>query len=254
MFPTLQLGPLALQTPGLILLAGLWLGLWLANKSKVDPELPPAALDNATLLAILAGLLGARLTFVLANLQAFLADPWSIFSLSPALLDLWGGLTFALVAVLVTLQRQKISVLAFADAAVPLFAMLNIALPFSNLASGRGFGSPTNVPWGIELWGATRHPSQLYEMLAGLLILFAIHRLSRTMPRRSTGSLFYAFLALSSLSRLFLEAFRGDSLLLGDSIRLVQVAAWLALSMALYGLYRLLSQDETGTPLEADPP
>jgi phosphatidylglycerol---prolipoprotein diacylglyceryl transferase len=254
MFPTLQLGPLALQTPGLILLAGLWLGLWLANKFKVHPELPPAALDNATLLAILAGLLGARLTFVLANLQAFLADPWSIFSLSPALLDLWGGLTFALVAVLVTLQLQKISALAFADAAVPLLGVLNIALPFSNLASGRGFGSPTNVPWSIELWGATRHPSQLYEMLAGLLILLIIHRLSRTMPSRPTGSLFYTFLALSSLSRLFLEAFRGDSVLLGDTIRLVQVAAWLALGMALYGLYRLPSQEETTTTLEADPP
>lgn len=239
MFPTLQLGPLALQTPGLILLAGLWLGLWLANKYKIRPELPPAALDNTTLLAILAGLLGARLTFVLANLPAFISDPWSMISLSPALLDPWGGFAIALLASLIYLQRQHISLLQFADATVPLLAVLNIALPFSNLASGRGFGSPTNLPWGIELWGTTRHPTQLYEMLAGLLILLVVYRLLRTSNIRTPGSLFFTFLALASLSRLFLEAFRGDSQLVGDSIRLVQVFAWFLFAGSLYAIIRL---------------
>ena len=32
MLPTLQLGPLALQVPGLVLLAGLWLGLTLSER------------------------------------------------------------------------------------------------------------------------------------------------------------------------------------------------------------------------------
>jgi prolipoprotein diacylglyceryltransferase len=50
---------------------------------------------------------------------------------------------------------------------------------------------------------------------------------------------FLSFVASSALARLFLEAFRGDSLLLAGGLRAAQVEAWIILAASLYGLYRL---------------
>jgi prolipoprotein diacylglyceryltransferase len=53
---------------------------------------------------------------------------------------------------------------------------------------------------------------------------------------RQPGVTFLAFLALSAVLRLFLEAYRGDSLLLVNGIRSAQVLAWLVLTTSLWGL------------------
>ena len=46
MLPILNIGPLALQTPGLILLAGLWLGWWLAGKMASKFAIQPGLANN----------------------------------------------------------------------------------------------------------------------------------------------------------------------------------------------------------------
>jgi phosphatidylglycerol:prolipoprotein diacylglycerol transferase len=113
----------------------------------------------------------------------------------------------------------------------PLFATLAIGLSLSHLAAGTAFGSPTDLPWAIELWNATRHPAQIYEFVAALLI-FGFVWVRKTDPR--PGTLFLAFTALTAASRLFLEAFRGDSILIFGSLRLAQIIAWIVLAAALF--------------------
>jgi len=56
--------------------------------------------------------------------------------------------------------------------------------------------------------------------------------------------LFLAFLALAAGSRLFLEAFRGDSALILGGIRAAQLAAWAILAAALAGLDKLSKPGE----------
>jgi len=48
------------------------------------------------------------------------------------------------------------------------------------------------------------------------------------------GILFLNFVALTAGSRLFLEAFRGDSTLVFGELRLAQVIAWIVLAIALF--------------------
>ena len=87
------------------------------------------------------------------------------------------------------------------------------------------------MPWGIELWNATRHPTQIYELIASLLVCGLIwFRKMDSLP----GSDFLLFAALMAGTRLFLEAFRGDSTLVLGGIRLAQVIAWLVLAIALF--------------------
>lgn len=241
MLPILQIGPFAVQTPGLILLLALWLGLNLAERHAARHNLHPETLYNLTFISLAAGLLGARLFYVAQNLPAFAADPAGLISLNPGLLDPAGGAAAGIIASLIYGQRKKLPLPPTLDALTPALAVLVIGTALANLASGVGFGLETSLPWGIELWGAKRHPTQVYEALAASAILLLLWPGRGAIARRLShpGSQFLIFLALSALSRLTFDAFRADSPALANGWRLAQIQAWLLLALALWGLNRL---------------
>ena len=67
-------------------------------------------------------------------------------------------------------------------------------------------GIPTHVPWAVWQDGAWRHPSQVYDALAWLLIGAILLRIERTYPRENT--LFYVQGLLYSTARFGIEFFR----------------------------------------------
>ncbi len=107
--------------------------------------------------------------FALANLSAFVQSPLSLFSINIDLFDPPGALVVALLVGFIYGYRQKLPLWGTLDALTPFFATLAVGLPLSHLAAGTAFGQPTDVPWGMDLWNAMRHPSQMYELLASLL-------------------------------------------------------------------------------------
>jgi phosphatidylglycerol:prolipoprotein diacylglycerol transferase len=238
MFPVIQIGPLAIQSAGLFLLASLWIGITLTEKRAIHSGLKSASLDNLILFALFGFLAGGRLSFALQHWDSFRSSPLDIFSLNTALFDLTGGLAAGLIIALVYGQRKGLPFWPTLDALTPFFATVMVGLGASHLASGNAFGKETTLPWGIELFGAIRHPSQVYEIAAALFILNLIGlRKSFSMA----GMQFLAFLAGTAGARLFLEAFRGDSTLVFDGLRLGQILAWIVLASALFGLERLQS-------------
>jgi phosphatidylglycerol:prolipoprotein diacylglycerol transferase len=117
-----------------------------------------------------------------------------------------------------------------------------LAFPLANLASGSAYGAETSLPWAIELWGAMRHPVQIYEAVGAGLILWYLWP-ARQPEATTPGLLFIQFVGLSALARLFFEAFRGGSLVAFGGLRAAQVAAWLVLAAALWG-YAKLRQEQ----------
>lgn len=90
--------------------------------------------------------------------------------------------------------------------------------------------------------GTRRHPSQVYETIAALAILLAVVPGISTLQFRTPGLRFLAFCVFSAGARLFLEAFRGDSQLLPNGLRVAQIEAWMALAGCLWGIWRLKRQ------------
>lgn len=239
MLPVLQIGPAAIQLPGLILLLGLWIGLVISEKFSPRRGLSSSQLYNLVFLMLVAGLIGARLSIVLASPEAFIKNPVSIFSLNPGLFDYWGGFIAALLAGLVYTRKQNIQVATALDALTPLFAVLEIALSLSNLASGHAYGSPTSLPWSIYLWGLPRHPSQLYSLIAAIVILAYLWPGRRAFENRKPGEYFLYFLTLTAGATLFLEYFRGESSLMPGGFRTRQLIAWGILATSLVILQKL---------------
>ena len=241
MFPVFQVGPLSIQSNGLILLAGLWLALTLVERYAHLLGAEAEDLSNLTFYSVLGAILGSRIFYVLRFPSTFAEHPSNLFSLNPGLLDPVGGLLAAILVAVIFGQRKKLELLTTLDALTPGLAMMSGAMALSQLATGSAYGLPTSLPWAIDLWGASRHPSQIYSLLAtGLIFYLIVRKLMTTKP--PAGQLFLSFTALSALARLFLDAFRGDQLALLLGMRSSQLAAWVVLAASLFFIYRRLPE------------
>jgi len=143
MFPIFQLGPLSIQVPGLVLLLSLWLGLTLSERRARRRGEDQNNLYNLVLISLVAGLLGARLSYAITYPDAFSANPLGLLSLNPGLLDPAAGAFIAVGAAFVFIYRKKLPLWNTLDALTPLLAMMAIGIGVSHLASGSAFGKPT---------------------------------------------------------------------------------------------------------------
>jgi phosphatidylglycerol:prolipoprotein diacylglycerol transferase len=245
MFPVVQIGPFAMQTPGLALLIGLWLGLSLAERMAYHFKVNPNSIYNLTFIALTTGLIGARLSYVAQYANAFIANPLSLISLNPGLLDPIGGTIIGIIAAVIYANRNQLPLWSTLDSLTPLLAVMAVAFGISHLASGDNFGMPTNLSWGINLWGANRHPTQIYEtVLAGLILwgVWARAKRGNLNTSKLPGVIFWIFLSLSASARLIVEGFRGDSIVLANGFRTAQIASWVVLALSLWMLERQLRQ------------
>jgi phosphatidylglycerol---prolipoprotein diacylglyceryl transferase len=76
-----------------------------------------------------------------------------------------------------------------------------------NFINGELWGKPTTVPWGFNVNGVVRHPSQLYEACLEGIVLFTVMWWfsSKPRPRLSISGL---FLVIYGISRFILEFVR----------------------------------------------
>jgi phosphatidylglycerol:prolipoprotein diacylglycerol transferase len=238
MLPILQIGPLKLRTPGLALLAGLWIGLEIASREGARRGIDPNRVYNLGFTALIAGLLGARLGFVALNLRLYAPiTPWtrlltSVFALVPGTENVWVGLIVAVVAVVYLLRRWQVDPLDAADAFSPGLAVFAVGVGLANLLSGHMAGVETSMPWGIELWGARRQPTQIFSMLGAAATFVALWRLRDRLP---PGALMQVLVILLSLTILLVEPLRADSPVVGPGLRVWLIVAVVTLVGALAG-------------------
>ena len=249
MLPYLRLGPFLLQTSGLALLLGVWLGSWLAEKEAPRVEIMPERVYNLVFFGLIGGLVGARLAYAARFLSAYLENPLSLFALNPNTLAPYPGLLIGLLVAFVYGQRKGLRLRPALDALAPGLAVFMVFLGLAHLLSGDAFGAPSStLPWRIYLWSEYRHPSQVYEILLALGVLLVF--IKRPFGEPGRGLNFLWVVALSAGARVFLEAYRGDSLIWAGGFRAAQVIGLLAMFAALWWM-RLWSARYS--PVEREP-
>lgn len=210
----------------ILLVIATWLGLTLAERRTEQYGISKDDLNNITFYGMIAFILGGRLTYILQNFSAFSKSPLGIISINPDLFDPIGALAISFIVVLAYSQRKQLPLWNILDALTLFFAVIAIGLGLSHLAAGTAFGIPTNLPWGINLWNATRHPTQIYDALASFLTLALLW--SSKLNLRS-GITFLSFIALTALSQLIIQAFRADTAFIFNGVRQTQALAWVTL-------------------------
>jgi phosphatidylglycerol---prolipoprotein diacylglyceryl transferase len=226
MFPIINIGPVAIQATGLILLLSLLIGTWLTGKFSEALGTNSDVIENSILIGLLAGILGARIGFMLENPSIFLNNPLSLLSLTPSMLNGNFGILTGGLAAFIIAQKKNLPIWPTLDTLSPLIIVVMAGLHLANFANGNAYGLPTELPWGIELWNASRHPVQLYALFlsAGLFTWLFIHTQGfKTTGFLRSGILFNIMLAGIGAITVFTRAFVAEKALLVtlDSLQVV---------------------------------
>lgn len=242
MLPLLQIGPFSLRTPGLALIVGLWLALEFASRAGVRRNIDGDRIYTVGFGALVAGLAGARLGFILLNLNLYTGiSPWTRallagVALIPGAELAWVGVLAAIGAAVLLARRARLPLLPLADVLAQGIAVFVIGIATANLFSGDYFGMETGLPWAIYLWGARRHPTQILLGLAGGAVLVLLRRAEAKNPALPPGRLAQMGLILLSLAILLIEPLRADSPVVEDGVRLWEVIALIGLVGGLASL------------------
>ncbi len=243
MFPVIQVGPLAIQAAGLFVIVAVYVGVMLSSRRADQAGVKAETLENLIVSGLMGFLAGGRVLFALQHWSSFRASPLDLLSPNPALFDVAGGMGIGALTVLIFGRRKGLALWPTLDALTPFLATLMVGVGLAHLADGSAFGRETTLPWGIELHGAVRHPSQVYEVATALFILWWVGLRRAAGP---AGMRFLNFVVWTAGAWLFLEAFRGDSTLILGGIRLEQVVAWAVLALGLAGRGSIIGRKDDG--------
>jgi phosphatidylglycerol:prolipoprotein diacylglycerol transferase len=176
---------------------------------------------NFMLFCVPAGLIGARLYYVLFNLDDFSGNLMQIFNTRAGGLAIHGALLLGILMAMILFRVWNISPMDGLDLAAPGFAAAQAIGRWGNFFNQEAHGGPTDLPWGIVVDGRTVHPTFLYESLWCLLLFLLLIRVDNR--RRFEGQTFLLYCILYSMERFFVEALRTDSLMLFGVFRQAQV-------------------------------
>lgn len=246
MFPILiRLGPIEIRSYGVMIalafVAGLIVGVKEARRRGVNPDL----IHDFLAYAMLGGILGARLYYVLMSEPLwYLSHPGQILAVWKGGLAIHGGIVGGLLAGIWFTRRRRLGFWKFADLLTPSLILGQAIGRGACVLNGCSYGKPApDLPWAVIFTdlhaqaplGVPLHPTQFYELFTDLGI-FLILWLLRKRATRFDGQFFLIYGMSYGVARFVLEAFRGDSLMFGDLIPVAQAMSLmiLAVSLALF--------------------
>ncbi len=233
MFPVIcQIGPFALYSYGLMLALAVMAASFLTAREAAGRGIARETVYDLAFWVVLWGILGARLFYVLLNVDYFRQFPVEILMLQKGGLAWQGSLAAGILAGIVFIRRHKLPLWTLLDTAAPFVALGHAIGRIGCLLNGCCYGKA--VAWGLyfPVWGERLHPTQIY-MALGELAVFLILRALQRRGGQPEGRLFVLYLFLSSLERFGVEFFRADHILLWGGLSLFQYVCLLIMAAAV---------------------
>ncbi len=247
-----SIGPLSFYWYGLIIvaaiLAAFLVTLWQARRFAI----PAATVLDLVLWGVPAGIIGARLVYVLVNWQLYRESPLDILRLWQGGLAVFGALAAFFLVLLLYARQRRVAFWTLADIVAPGLACGQAIGQWANFVNQEAFGYPTGASWGAYIDFALRpagyeqfdffHPVAVYES-GWNLVLFLILIAAAWLGRRRTrpwprGSLALLYILLFSLGHYYFVGLRLDSEIV-RGVRLGQIlSALFAAAAALAWLAR----------------
>lgn len=218
MYPILlDLGWWQLRSYGVFVALAIGVGIWWSAREGERRGFPRAVVYDFAQVVTIAGLVGARLYYVLFSEPAtYLAHPWEIFAVWHGGLSMHGGLIAGILAGGWFIRRRGLPFRRFADAAVLGLILGQTVGQIACLLNGDTYGKPTRLPWVITFTdphamaplASPLHPIQIYELLAYGAVFLVVQRVARSQVVDGATALTYA--VLYGAARFAMEFFRGD--------------------------------------------
>lgn len=247
---------------GLIVMSGVLVAAWFAEREVRRRGENGEVLIDAMVWAVVAGIIGARLWYVMNALiggnRSYIDDPMSIIRPPIAGLHFFGGLLFGAIALIIYLRNNGYDVWLFMDAVAPVALLGQAVGRIGNYINQELYGPPTQLPWGISIPADHRlaqyadlakypvestrfHPTFAYEMVLNVLaFLFIMWYARRDEEEPKPGTLFSMWLIAAGFIRTFIEFFRPDQPRLGDTF--ITTSMLVAFLMGVTGVILFLAR------------
>jgi prolipoprotein diacylglyceryl transferase len=239
------LGPFPVRAYALCIIAGIVVGMVIANRRWRARGGTAEGLETVLVAAIPCGIIGARLYHVLTDYQLYFGagrNPVDALKIWNGGLGIWGAVAGGVAGAYVVARRRGIHFPALLDAVAPALLVAQAIGRLGNWFNQELFGRPTTLPWALEIspsyrpsgyvMSPTFHPTFLYELLWNLAVALVLVLLDRRY-RLGHGKVFALYVGLYSAGRFWIEALRIDTVTEIGGFRLNNYTSLLAFLVAM---------------------
>lgn len=235
--PVISLGDFEIRWYGLIMAVAILASYFVARKNAWKFGISTHDVDDYSFWAVIVGILGARIYYVVFTYDYFLANPTEIYKIWHGGLAIYGAVLFGLAFTYLYARKKAYSFLH-------LFDLIALSLPLGqaigrlgNFINQEAYGTVTDLPWKmyVEADGQFHHPAFLYESIYDLLVFFVLYKF---LGKAKSGILGLSYLFLYSFGRFFIEGIRTDSFIWGQ-FRIDQVMAFILVVVSGFLILRI---------------
>jgi phosphatidylglycerol:prolipoprotein diacylglycerol transferase len=154
---------LTVKSYGLMLVIGFLCAVYVIRRLSRNITPDPNMITNASLYALVAGIVGARIFYVLHHFDHFRDNLLDVFAIWEGGLELLGGVIAAVLVIVLYLRHHKLPARQYLDI-LAIGLMLALALGrIGCFARGCCFGKPTTLPWAVRFpYGSDAYYSQVF--------------------------------------------------------------------------------------------
>ncbi len=243
-FPKLHIGPfnisetinllgLNIHLYGLIIGLGIVTAYFFAMKTCKKHNLSQDNITDILLYGLPFAVICARLYYVIFELDQF-DNFWDVFKIWNGGIAIYGAVIGAVMSTYIYCRIKKIEPLKAFDIGALGLLIGQIFGRWGNFVNAEAYGAPTELPWGMQIEKISTeiafHPTFLYESLwnLGVFIILLLRRDKRSFD----GEIFFGYITLYGLGRLWIEGLRMDSLYLGP-VRISQLVALICVILGI---------------------
>ena len=258
----ISIGPLTITWYSICILSGIILASIIINKEAKKYNIPANFITNLIFWCVIFGLLGARIYYVLFNLNYYIKNPIEIVEIYNGGLAIHGGIIAGAIFFIYYSRKNKINFLKMFDRAAPALILGQAIGRWGNFINQEAHGPevlkqtlenlpiPDFVIKGMKINETYYHPTFYYESVwnfLGFILLIVL----RKKLNLKTGQLTGIYFVWYSIARFLIESLRTDSLMVGP-IKVAQVVSVILFLLGLYLILRKKKDTRTNRNKERD--
>ena len=177
-----RIGSFAVRWYGLLFASSFFFGYIIMSRMFKNEGLKESVLDRLTIYMAVGTIVGARLGHCLFYEPSYyLSHPLEILKVWHGGLASHGAAVGILVALWLFVRKEKKSYAWVLDRIAIVVALSGFLIRMGNLMNSEIYGVETTLPWGFVFLRnhevVPKHPTQIYEGLAYLIIFFVLFRM-----------------------------------------------------------------------------
>lgn len=256
-----SIGPFTVHGYGLMMAIGILTAYFLVERGGKKRGMDENKIFNLAVWAVVGGLLGAKILYLLTRLPDLIADPSMIVNCLKDGFVVYGSIIGGILGAWIYCKRGGLRFLEVFDLVVPYLALAQGIGRIGCLLAGCCYGMEVSEsnPIGIVFESSAYAPNHVHlfptQILSSALnfIHFAVLiLLSRKL--KTSGQLAGCYLIFYSVGRFILEFFRGD--LIRGNVGTLSTSQFISIFMVIagllmvFGLPKLEKNRETSAPTE----